>query len=59
MEKMAALNPAAENEADYEAAIDRYIAEMERIVADMAKRERRIEKLWGETDTLLAGLKVA
>lgn len=58
MEKITAFDTPANVDAEYEAAIDRYIGEMERMNDDMDERQRRIEQLQAETQAMLVQLKV-
>ena len=59
MSETVTLNPPVLTDAEYEAEIERYIQEMKQIAAEIAKREKGIEKLFAETDQLLSQLKVA
>ncbi len=45
-------------DAEYEAAIDRYLSEMERMKIQMADKQQQIEQLQSETQAMLAELKV-
>ena len=57
MDETALMEPTAQSDAEYDAIIDRYLAEMERMKAQMIERERRIEHLRIETEVLLSSLK--
>ena len=59
MEKTDFLDFIPNVDTEYEAAIDRYLTEMERMKAEMDKRQGRIAQLQAETETILAELKVA
>jgi len=59
MEKTTALDTTPKADAEYESAIDRYLAEMERMKDDMDERQSRIGQLQAETEAMLAQLKVA
>ncbi len=44
-------------DSEYEAAIDRYLSEMERMKIQMADKQQQIERLQSETQVMLAELK--
>jgi hypothetical protein len=57
MSDISTLNPAPMTDSDYEAEIDRMILEMKKMVADMAEREKQIEKRFVETNAILSSMK--
>jgi predicted nucleic acid-binding Zn-ribbon protein len=56
MEDTTILDAPANVDAEYEAAIDRNLHEMERLRDDMEARQQRIEQMQAETQALLAQL---
>lgn len=54
MNKTSVVNAAPRQDQDYEAAVERYMIEIEHIRSDMAQSQFRIEKLRDETSTVLA-----
>ena len=56
MDNMNALDAPAHVDAEYEAAIDRYLREMEQLRDDMEIRQQRIEQMQAETQAMLAQL---
>ena len=59
MEKTTALDAVPNVDAEYEAAIDRYLTQMEQMKAEMDERQERIQQMRAETEVMLAELKVA
>ncbi len=59
MKKTTTLDVVPNADAEYEAAIDGYLVEMERMKAEMDERQSRIEQMRAETEIMLAELKVA
>lgn len=59
MEKSVTFDVTPNVDAEYEAAIDQYLNEMEHMKTQMAEKQRRIETLQAETQAMLAELKVA
>ena len=70
MSDIATLDPAPMTDADYEAEIDRMIAEMKKMAADMAEREammsarytnrqKQLDQLRAQTEALVTVSKVA
>ena len=58
MDKTATIEVIPKIDEEYQVAIDKYIAEMERMKEEMNERQRRIEKLQAETRAILADLKI-
>jgi peptidoglycan hydrolase CwlO-like protein len=56
MEKTTTLDATPDERAKYEAEIDHYLAEIERIQKQMAQDQREIEKLRAETRAMLTQL---
>lgn len=56
MKKTTTLDATSEERAKYEAEIDHYLSEIERIQKQMAQDQREIEKLQAETRAMLTQL---
>lgn len=54
MDKTSVADAAPRQDPDYEAAVERYLIEIEYIRSDMAQSQSRIEKLRAETNAMLA-----
>lgn len=54
MNKMSSIDATPKQDKDYEAAVDRYLIEIEHIRSDMAESQTRIERLRAETSGVLA-----
>lgn len=59
MEKTKLFDTVPSVDAEYEAIIDHYLTEMERMKAEMDERQTRIEQMRAETEVMLAELKIA
>ncbi len=59
MDQTVTLDVTPHIDAEYEAAIDRYLSEMERMKIQMADKQQNIERLQSETQAMLAELKAA
>lgn len=59
MDKTTIMNAKPKSKAEYEAAIDLYISDMEKMKADIAANRRDFQRLRAETQAILAKLKVA
>jgi hypothetical protein len=59
MEHTATTEGSLKTPADYEAAIEQYLAEMQRLHEQIARDQDDIDRLRVETTALLAALKVA
>jgi hypothetical protein len=59
MDKKIAQGATPKVDAEYESAIDRYLAEMEHMKQEMDERQGRIERLQAETEAMLAQMKAA
>lgn len=57
MEQLATLETAPKVDAEYAAAVDALISQMNRVREDMADDQREIEKLRSETNAILAQMK--
>jgi hypothetical protein len=53
MNKTSVINAVPQQDKDYEAAVDRYMIEIEHIRSDMAESQQRIERLRAETTGML------
>lgn len=53
------LDVTPSRDTEYEAAIDRYLSEMERMKIQMTEKQQQIERLQSETQAMLAELKAA
>jgi uncharacterized protein YecA (UPF0149 family) len=53
MEKTTAFEAIPKVDAEYEAAIDQYLAEMKRMTEQMTEKQRQIDKLQAETQAAL------
>ena len=51
------LDVTPSRDAEYEAAVDGYLREMERMKTQMADKQQQIERLQSETQAMLAELK--
>jgi len=56
MDETKVLDAPANADAEYEAAIDRYLREMEQLRDDMEVRQQRIERMQAETQAMLVQL---
>jgi len=59
MDTTGTLDVTPSRDAEYEAAIDRYLSEMERMKIQMTEKQQQIERLQSETQAMLAELKAA
>jgi outer membrane murein-binding lipoprotein Lpp len=59
MNKTATMNAKPKSKAEYEAEIDRYIADMEKMREDIVANRREIARLRAETHAVLTELKIA
>lgn len=59
MNNATAFDATPKVDAEYESAIDRYLAEMEKMKIEMDERQTRIDRMRAETEAVLAGLKLS